>query len=275
MDRDRREKDATVNDTERHVIEVTDANFEEVVIQGSKTRPVVVDLWAEWCGPCKTLGPILEKVAGERDGAFLLAKLDVDANPAVAAAFSVQSIPTVVAFRDGEAVTGFVGAYPETEVNKFVDSILPTQAEVIAEVAQVQEAAGDLEGAEQEYRDALVADAANKDASIGLARILAERGEDQEARTLVRPHLPDPAAERVEAIIRVRGWANEPHGSTLSEAKALAGAGRWQEALDGMLDALEEDREGARAALLDVFAVLGEDHALVPDYRRKLTNALF
>jgi putative thioredoxin len=260
---------------EQHVIEVTDLNFEEVVIQGSKTRPVVVDLWAEWCGPCKTLGPILEKVAGERDGAFLLAKLDVDANPAVAAAFGVQSIPTVVAFRDGDVLTGFVGAYPEDEVNQFVDSILPTEAEVIAEDASAKEAAGDLEVAEQEYRDALAADKDNRDAAVGLARILAERGEDEAARELIRPHLPDPAAERVEAIIRVRTWANEPHGSTLNEAKALAGHGRWRDALDGMLEALTEDRDAAREAMLDVFAVLGDDDPLVQDYRRKLTNALF
>ncbi len=260
---------------EQHVVEVTDANFEDVVIQGSKTKPVIVDLWAEWCGPCKTLGPILEKVAGERDGAFLLAKLDVDANPSVASAFGVQSIPTVVAFRDGEAVTGFVGAYPEEEVNRFVDSILPNEAEIIAEEAQATEEAGDLELAEQEYRDALMANPDTKDAAIGLARILAERGEDEAARELVRPHLPDPAAERVEAIIRVRTWKSEPHGSTLSEAKALAGHGHWQDALDGMLEALDEDRDAARAAMLDVFAVLGDDDPLVPDYRRRLTNALF
>jgi len=260
---------------EQHVVEVTDANFEEVVIQGSKTRPVVLDLWAEWCGPCKTLGPILEKVAGEREGAFLLAKLDVDANPAVASALSVQSIPTVVAFRDGEAVTGFVGAYPEPEVNRFVDSILPTEAEIIAEEAKAQEEVGDLELAEQEYRDALTADPDSRDAAIGLARILAERGEDDAAHELVRPHLPDPAAERVEAIIRIRTWKSQPHGSTLNEAKALAGHGRWQDALDGMLEALDEDRDASRAAMLDVFAVIGDDDPLVPDYRRKLTNALF
>ena len=112
--------------TVSHVVDVSDANFEQVVVEGSKERPVIVDLWAEWCGPCRTLGPLLEKVAAERDGAFLLAKLDVDANPMVAGAFGVQSIPTVIAFRDGEPVNGFVGAYPEDAINQFVDLLVPS-----------------------------------------------------------------------------------------------------------------------------------------------------
>src|SRR5206468_12263452 len=112
-----------------NVVDVTDATFEQVVVEGSRERPVVVDLWAEWCGPCRTLGPILEKIAEERDGAFLLAKLDTDANPMTSAAFGVQSIPTVIAFRDGKAITGFIGAYPEPAVNEFVDTLLPTEAE--------------------------------------------------------------------------------------------------------------------------------------------------
>src|ERR1700693_1344472 len=126
-----------------NTIEVTDADFEQLVIEGSKSRPVIVDLWAAWCGPCRTLGPILEKVAHERAGAFLLAKIDVDANPMIAGALGAQSIPMVVAFRDGQAVTGFVGAYPEDDVNRFVDSVLPSEAELVADEAQAEEAAGD------------------------------------------------------------------------------------------------------------------------------------
>src|SRR5215211_1916629 len=147
--------------TSTNVVEVTDATFEEVVVEGSKERPVVVDMWAEWCGPCRTLTPILEKVSDERGGAFLLAKLDTDANPMVAQAFGVQSIPTVIAFKDGEAVTGFIGAYPEPEVNRFVDSILPTEADRRAEDARSDEASGDLPGAEEGYRQALADDPDN------------------------------------------------------------------------------------------------------------------
>jgi putative thioredoxin len=261
--------------TLEHVVDVTDADFEQVVIEGSKTRPVVVDLWASWCGPCRTLGPILETIAKERDGAFLLAKLDVDANPMVAGTLGVQSIPTVVAFRDGEPVTGFVGSYPQDEVNRFVDSILPSEAEMVAEEAQVEEQAGDLAGAEQRYREALAADAGNREAAVGLARILADRGDSDEARELVAPHLPEPDAERVLAAIQVRGWADAQEDTPLGSAQRLAAQGRWREALEGMLSALGDDRGSARDAMVAVFSVLGDDDPLVVEYRRRLTNALF
>ena len=133
----------------RNVVEVTDADFEQLVVEGSKTRPVVVDLWAAWCGPCRTFGPILEKVADEREGAFLLAKLDVDANQvgnALLQAVKSQGIPTVVAFRDGAPVSMFIGAYPEQEVNAFIDQLLPTEAELVAEEAEAEEESGDLGG---------------------------------------------------------------------------------------------------------------------------------
>ncbi len=261
--------------TMEHVVDVTDADFEQIVIEGSKTRPVVLDLWATWCGPCRTLSPILEKVAQERQGAFLLAKLDVDANPMVAGALGVQSIPTVVAFRDGEPATGFVGAYPEDEVNRFVDSILPTEAELETEVAHAEEEAGDLEGAEQRYRDALSADPDNREAAVGLGRILADRGDTEAALELVTPHLPDPDAERVVATIRVRGWAGEEGPGTLASAKRSAALGRWREAVDAMLASVPDDRESARDAMVTVFSVLGDDDPLVVEYRRKLANALF
>ena len=264
-----------MNEATQTVVEVTDADFEQVVVQGSKERPVILDLWAAWCGPCKTLGPILEKVARERDGAFLLAKLDVDANPVVAGALGVQSIPTVVAFRDGEPVTGFVGSYPEDEVNRFVDTVLPSEAELVAEEGQADEEAGDLEGAEQRYRDALETDPDNREAAVGLARILAERGEDQEARDLVTKHLPDPGAERVLATIEVNGWADLDGNEALSSAKRLAGKGQWREALEGMLGAIAEERDATRDAMVAVFLVLGDEEPLVGEYRRRLTNALF
>jgi putative thioredoxin len=256
------------------VVDVTDATFEQMVVEESKTRPVVVDLWAEWCGPCKSLGPILEKVAAERGGQFLLAKLDVDTNPSTAQAFGVQSIPTVVAFKDGQPVNGFVGAYPEQAVNEFVDSVLPSEADVEVEEAKAEELAGDVEGAEQAYRDALAEDPDNRDARVGLARILVQRGLLDEARELIAPVLPDAAAERVASAIRVRTWADEQETDELAEAKRLASAEQWEPALAKMLSLVRE-RPEAREAMIDVFNVLSEDDALVLEYRRKLASALF
>ncbi len=118
-----------------NVVEVTDENFQQVVIEGSKERPVVVDLWAAWCGPCRVIGPILEKIAEERKGAFLLAKINVDTESvgqALLQAVRSQGIPTIVAFRDGKAVDMFIGAYPEPAVNEFIDRLLPTPADLEA-----------------------------------------------------------------------------------------------------------------------------------------------
>jgi putative thioredoxin len=261
-----------------NVVEVTDATFEQVVIEGSKERPVVVDLWADWCGPCKSLGPVLERVADERSGAFVLAKLDIDANRVgqeLLSAVQSQGIPTVVAFRDGAPVSMFIGAYPEEAVNDFVDSILPTEADRLADEAEAEVAAGNVEGAEQDFRDALEQDPDNAEAKVGLARILTARGELDAARDLVTPLLPDPEAERVLAAIRVAGWSDLEEAGTLASAKRLAAKGRWREALDGMVGALQDDRDEARQAMVDAFAVLGDEHELVPEYRRRLASALF
>jgi putative thioredoxin len=260
------------------VVDVTDGTFETVVLEGSKHRPVVVDLWAEWCGPCKTLGPILEKVAADRAGAFLLAKLDTDANPTVAGALfqalRSQSIPTVAAFRDGEIVDAFIGAYPEPEVVEFVDRLLPTEAEQQAAEAEAVAEAGDLEGAEEGYRSVLEQDPGNREAGVGLASILLGRGELDAARALAEPLLPDEGAERVLARVEFAGWADLPPTTPLDGAKRAAADGRTAEALDAMLAALPTDGEAARAAMVTVFAVLGDD-PLVPPYRRRLASALY
>jgi putative thioredoxin len=256
------------------VVEATDQNFMETVVEESKRRPVIVDLWAAWCGPCRVIGPILEKVAEERGGAFLLAKLDVDANPYTAGQFGVQSIPTVVAFRDGRPVDGFVGAIPEPMVNRFVDRILPTEADLDAKAGLEEELEGDLDDAEARYREALGADPNSREARLGLGRVLAETGRDEEARQTLMPLLPDPEAERLLSRLEVRSWAGLSEPGTLASAKRLAAQGRYREALDGMIGALGDDPD-ARRAMLEVFAVLGEQDELVAEYRRKLANALF
>ena len=263
--------------TMEHVVDVTDQDFERVVIEGSKERPVVVDLWAEWCGPCKTLGPILAKVASEREGAILVAKVDVDSQgvgQALLQAVQSQGIPTVVAFRDGEPVSMFIGAYPESEVNSFVDSILPSEADLEAQEAEEDLEAGDLGAAEARFREALEKDPDNREAALGLADVLVRRGALDEARPLVAKHLPDPEAERLHALIEIKGWASEPSVGTLASAKRLAAQGSWRESLDGMVGALGDQRDEARQAMVTVFTALGEDD-IVAEYRKKLTAALF
>jgi putative thioredoxin len=261
--------------TSTNVIEVTDQTFEQVVVEGSKDRPVVVDMWAEWCGPCRQLTPTLEKVADERNGAFLLAKLDTDANPMTASAFGVQSIPTVIAFKDGEAVTGFIGAYPEPEVNKFIDSILPTEVDKRAEEARSVEESGDLATAEERYRQVLEEDPENREAAVGLARILLERGELDEAELLVGKHRPDPEAEKILAMIAIRRWADTSEAGILGDAKRLVASGDVIGGLAGLMQALAEDRDAARDAMITVFTAVGDEDPLVQEYRRQLSAALF
>jgi putative thioredoxin len=256
------------------VVEVTDQDFLQTVVEESERRPVVVDLWATWCAPCRTLGPILEKVAEERGGEFLLAKLDVDANPYTAGQFGVQSIPTVIAFKDGKPVDGFVGAIPEPMVKEFIDKILPTEADHGAQAGLEEELEGDLDDAEAKYREALGADPGNRSARLRLGRVLADTGRDAESREMLMPLLPDPEAERVLSMLEVRSWASTSEPGILTSAKRLAAQGKYKEALDGMLGALRDDPD-ARRAMLDVFAVLGDDDPLVSEYRRKLANALF
>jgi putative thioredoxin len=260
-------------------VEVTDATFESLVVEESMSRPVVVDLWADWCQPCKTLGPMLEKVAAHRDGAFLLAKVDVDhtqVGQELLAALRSQSIPTVVAFKDGQPVNGFVGVIGEADIEAFVDSLLPTEVEAAVEEAKVVEAGGDLDSAEAEYREALTKDPKNRDAALGLARILIERGDVAGARELLNPLIPDPEAERLLATVRVRSWADDPKDGAVGEARVLATQGRWREALERMLAAMgTEDRPAAHADMLDAFAALGDEDPLVGEFRRKLASTLF
>jgi putative thioredoxin len=263
-----------VVEQESAVMDVTDADFVDKVIEESKRRPVVVDLWASWCGPCRTLSPILERVAEQRGGQVLLAKIDVDANPYTAGQFGVQSIPTVIAFRDGKPVDGFIGAIPELMVNEFVERLLPSEAEVAGREAYDEERSGDVADAERRYREILTSDPDNRGARLGMGRILLEAGEAEAAKELLDPLLPDPEAERLLARVRVARWAEVDGSVTLASAKRLAAQGRWREALDGMLGAIVDDPE-ARQAMLDVFAVLGDDDPVVTDYRRRLANALF
>jgi putative thioredoxin len=260
-------------------VEVTDQTFQSDVLDESFRRPVVVDFWAAWCQPCRMIGPVLERLAEEHHGQFVLAKLDVDANPQASYAFRIQSIPAVKAFRDGRLVSEFVGAIPEQAIRQWLLPLLPSEADRLAAEGDRLEQEGKTEEAERRYRRALEAQQGHARASMSLGRLAAGRGDLAEARRLLEPLRPDPEVERILAAVSVSEWASPDGEGPLAEAERAASEGRFGEALEVFLAAVQngsdQEKQAAREAMLKVFAVLGEDDALTQEYRRKLAAALF
>jgi putative thioredoxin len=232
--------------------DVTDATFQTAVLDRSAAVPVVVDLWAEWCGPCRTLGPILERVVAETGGAVELAKVDVDRNPGISSAFAVQSIPAVYAIAGGKVVDSFIGALPEPAVREFVARLAPTESEVDILVAK---------GDEASLRQALELQHDHPGAVIGLAELLAGRGEGDEALELLT-RIPESAeSRRVAALARLGDEAPVDGGDV--EAR-----------LDALLERVKDD-EDARREFVDLLEMLGADDPRTPQYRRALASRLF
>jgi putative thioredoxin len=265
------------------VIDVTADTFEQDVILRSKTRPVVVDFWAEWCGPCRALGPVLERLAAEYEGKFVLAKINIDEEQALASSFSVQSIPLVVAFRDGKPANHFLGVLPEAEVKAFVDGLMPTEADHLTEQAAAL-AASDPAQAEALYRQAL-ADNGPVAARLGLARLLAERGETAEIETLLEPiggGEEGEEADRIRALVRMRSLKTDGPVTTnprYTKGCELAAAGRYEEALEELLAAGEADPKIAagpvREAMVAIFNAVGPTSELANEYRSRLAEMLY
>jgi putative thioredoxin len=232
-------------------VDVTDATFESEVMERSNEVPVVVDLWAPWCGPCRTLGPIIEKVVDETDGKVLLVKVNIDDNPQIAQAFGVQSIPLVVAVKDGQPVDGFLGAHPEPTVRDFVQRLLPTEQE---ELIDKLLAAGD----EDSLRQALDLEPGNEDAIVGLAELLVGRGEGEDALALLA-RIPE--SERTRRVAAMARLGDEP-------------ADDYDATLEGLLDRVKDD-EVARQEFVDILELLGPDDPRTASYRRQLTSRLY
>jgi putative thioredoxin len=280
------------------MIDVTDQTFATEVLERSKTVPVVVDFWADWCGPCRMLGPVLEKLAQEYRGQFVLAKVDVDSNPNVSMQFGIRGIPAVKAFFNGQMVNEFTGALPEPQVRQFIDSLVPSQADLLARQAYDWEMSGQLAMAVTNYRAALEERADHYPAMVGLGRTLLKQGETEAALALLEK-IPAGTSEKsvadsliataefrqfaqdhTEAELRAKITANpEEIASRYALASLLATEERYREALDEFLEIVRRDRsynqDGARKAMLALFSVIGEEHDLVRTYRQKLANVLF
>jgi putative thioredoxin len=250
------------------IFDASEADFQQKVVERSREVPVVVDFWAEWCGPCRKLTPALEKAAGAREGKVDLAKVDTDANQSLAQSFGIQGIPAVKAFRDGEVVNEFVGALPPPQVEKFFDEIVPSEADALVG-----------EGDEESLRRALEVDPRHAEAARALGALLMQRGDAEEALQVLEPFKHDFAAEGLAARARLALDAADSGSDRIERAFKAWDDGDAAQALELLQEELAEEqdpdrRDLLRQAMVGMFTDLGPDHELAREHRRRLAATL-
>ena len=275
-----------------YIQDVSAADFQQAVLQKSHDVPVVVDFWAEWCQPCKTLGPRLEKMAAESEGSFILAKVDVDTNQELAAQFNVQGIPTVIGFRGGAPVDQFTGVMPENAIEDWLLRLLPSEIDLVVDQARDAAIAGNLETAERLFRAALEQQPDHQEAGTGLAALMIASGRQDDALILLGKLAVTDEVEQLQAAARLSAsrdtdlnelttrLAGSPDDESIriELAMALAARQEYEPALDHLLGIVRNRgaaKDEARKAMLDIFDVLGDGHPLTTTYRRQLASALF
>jgi putative thioredoxin len=279
------------------IVEVGEENFESAVLERSHQAPVVADFWAPWCGPCRVLGPVLERLAEEHKGDFILAKVNVDENPELASLFQIQGIPAVKVFKDGKIAGEFTGALPEGAVRELLSRFLPSESDREAATAEQLEKSGRTEEAQGIYEKILQSEPDHSKALLGLARILGAAGDETKAlQALERVPLTSPerkeadhlmarlslktGARQDEAALRA-ALSSDPENldKSFELAQALAAHEKYAEALAEFLSIIKKDRafrdDGARKAMLQIFEVLGDDNELTRKYRSELAQVLF
>ncbi|HAD25050.1 MAG TPA: thioredoxin [Alphaproteobacteria bacterium] len=293
----------TANTAEALIKDSDTATFMQDVVEASQTRPVIVDFWAPWCGPCKQLTPILEKAVQDANGAVALVKINIDENQQIAQQLRIQSIPAVFVFKDGQPVDGFVGAQPESQIKALIERVAgpvgPSPAEQILDMAGQAMEAGDIEGAAQAYGQLLQQDQSNPGAIAGLAKCYLRLGDMDRAKQVLALTPPehqdhaDIAAARAALALEEKSesvgdlapleekLAADPadHQARFDLAVALAAKGEKQQAADHLLEIIRRERswndDAARKQLLSFFEMFGATDPVTIEARRNLSSILF